>query len=187
MVEVNAPGQAELLGELLRAAGTDDLCPHIGRVGDYHVIRLCRAEQPSREVIKHMVKKAAETEVQARAGMSSRDALPRLGQCLGVSLKAVDLNGAVKPRQEREEQLAMPNSRVKDAHGAARWQVFGGDDAISDEIGKRPGGVGRPVRFDLANVPIPLREPHRLCHPLAPFCYCSHPNLPPDGFPVHCR
>ena len=97
MVEVHAPGQAELLCELPRAVGTDDLCPHIRRIGDYQVIRLCRAEQPPDKVIKDMVKETTEAEVEPCAGMGSRDALPGLGQCLGISLKAVDLNGALNP------------------------------------------------------------------------------------------
>ena len=44
-------------------------------------------------VVKHMVKEAAEAEIQNRARMGSRNALPRLIQRLWVSLIAVDLNG----------------------------------------------------------------------------------------------
>ena len=55
MVQVNAPGQPELLGELPGAVSPDDLCAHIGRVCDDEVIGFRRAEQTAREVVKDMV------------------------------------------------------------------------------------------------------------------------------------
>jgi hypothetical protein len=118
-------------------------------------------------VIKHMVKEAAEAEVQDNVLMGSRKALPRLGQRLGVCLIAVDLNGAFKLGQDGAGQLTVPNGRIKDPGRTARWKVCGGEDAASDEIGKRLGRVCHPVSLGLGNITIPFCEPHRLSHPLA--------------------
>ena len=154
-------------------------------LGDYQIIGLCRAVQAPGVVIKHMVKEAAETRVQDSARIGSREALPRLSQRLGARLKAVDLNGDFKLRQEGNEQFTVPNSRIKDPGGTARGKACGGNDATRDKIGKRPGVYVTPSAF------APATSPYRFVNLTAsvirspPFCYCSHLFLSPLAMRIY--